>query len=814
MPSVIRSRCRSRLAFLLAALVCIAAGGCSSTKHLSESQALLRRTTVSLGTDPTFGKKSELSEALAGAIVQTPNDYLAGIFPLKLYLYNARYARYQRDTTNYQLRSGIAQPPVIYDSTAQRRAAQNMRGILYGYGLFYGTVQDTVVVDGKKASVTYRINTGPAYAVDSVVLDIPADTIRAIVQRSMDATLFEKGSAFQMTMLDLERRRISEIVRDAGYYKFTPENITFRLDTLNNPPLTASPNILQTALAAIRRRIANEKPSIDIRLSIRAEGDSTTLHRFYIASTTVFPDYLSSRDFADSSLLEMPVGDVRFRYHRYWLREGVMGRKVFLTPGRYFSQSRYDRTVTQLGELGVFQSVRVSLYDDDTARADPDWHPLRCVVLLTPAARYDFNTNFEVSSGSTYAVGSAVSVGLRNRNVGHGANALNLTLSAGVETALPDSSASLGDLFLRSRNLGANAAVEFPKFIAPVSASIFKRALPRTVVSAGANLLARQDFFTLINYTANFSYNWRQSSTRVWDFTPAFATVQRLANQSDSFRKLSAEVPFIANSYRSTFIQGENLTFTFSNSDARGKFGYSYLRLGVEEAGIILSGVRKIVDLASESARFEYEQYGKIDFDARHYFTRRRSTTAVRISGGIGLPYGRSQHLPYIKQYFVGGANSIRGWRVRTLGPGSAIDTAQQTDFIDRTGDIKLEANAEYRFDIAQFFAGAVRVAGATFVDAGNIWLATKEDDLSLRGGEFRFSKLASDIAMSSGVGVRFDFGGFITLRLDIGIPIKVPYDRNRDGAVDGFVFDEIDFGNPAWRTQNLIPQIGIGYPF
>jgi outer membrane protein assembly factor BamA len=273
-------------------------------------------------------------------------------------------------------------------------------------------------------------------------------------------------------------------------------------------------------------------------------------------------------------------------------------------------------------------------------------------------------------------------------------------------------------------------------------------------------------------------------------------------------------VPFIANSYRSTFIEGENLTFTFSNSDARRKFGYSYLRLGAEEAGLLISGVRKAVGVASDSFGLQYEQYCKLDFDGRHYFTRRRATIAIRLSGGIGLPYGRSRHLPYIKQYFVGGANSIRGWRVRTLGPGSAAPpTGDEADFIDRTGDIKLESNAEYRFDIAQFFAGAVKIAGATFVDAGNIWLATSEDS-DLPGGEFRFNKLGSDLAVSSGLGLRFDFGGFITLRLDVGIPLKVPYDRDGDGEVDGWVFDQFNFGYNKWRDNNLIPQIGIGYPF
>jgi outer membrane protein assembly factor BamA len=329
---------------------------------------------------------------------------------------------------------------------------------------------------------------------------------------------------------------------------------------------------------------------------------------------------------------------------------------------------------------------------------------------------------------------------------------------------------------------------------------------PRTILGIGYNLLDRLDYFTLNNIIANYSYSWNQNSTNTWDVTPAFVNILSLPYIADTFKKRLATNEFLANSYRENFIEGENIGFTFSNLNGpNANRGYSYLKANIEEAGALLSGINSITKVG-----FNYSQYVKLDLDARHYFRRPKSTLALRFLSGVGLPYGKSSTLPYVKQYFVGGAYSIRGWRVRQLGPGSYYDTAasRSSNPIDRVGDIRFEANAEYRFNMIQLFSGAIHLNGALFVDVGNIWLARPSTNYP--GGELSLDRLGQDIAVSGGAGVRADIGGLFIVRLDAGIPLKKPYIFDNSG----WVVRRIDLFNGTWRDQNLVLNIAIGYPF
>jgi outer membrane protein assembly factor BamA len=303
----------------------------------------------------------------------------------------------------------------------------------------------------------------------------------------------------------------------------------------------------------------------------------------------------------------------------------------------------------------------------------------------------------------------------------------------------------------------------------------------------------------MVTNNAAFTYTWKESQTKNWAFSPAFINVVHLPSKSPSFQERLDTNQFLANSYKETFIEGENLSFTFSNQVKNGGRNFSYLRLSGEEAGALLTAVG-----GADSGR---SQYVKFDFDGQHQFTFKHSRIATRFAGGVGIPYELSPTLPYIKQYYVGGPYSLRGWRVRTLGPGSSIDSSGSI-YIDRTGDIKLEANGEFRFDIAKLFAGFVKFDGAAFVDAGNIWLANKS--ASYPGGEFDISTLGHQIAADVGMGARFEIATFIVLRIDAAFPVKKPYVPNNNG----WVIDQVDFGNPSWRANNLIVNIALGYPF
>jgi outer membrane protein assembly factor BamA len=337
----------------------------------------------------------------------------------------------------------------------------------------------------------------------------------------------------------------------------------------------------------------------------------------------------------------------------------------------------------------------------------------------------------------------------------------------------------------------------------PFKTKFANRNVPRTIVGVGTSLLDRVNYFTLTNTSANLSYNWKETSTKSWDFSPAFMNIIRLPYVSDSFQRRLDSNDFLKNSYRETFIEGENLSLTYSNQLANRGRSYTYAKIGIEEAGALMGGLDNL-----NITNINYSQYVKLDFDVRRYINRRRSQLAGRFYGGVGLPYGSSTTLPYVKQYFVGGAYSIRGWRIRTLGPGSHYDPADEgsTGFIDRTGDIKLEMNGEYRFDVVQLFSGSIKLKGAVFGDAGNIWLA--QPSIDYPNGEFSFKRFGGDIAVSAGAGARLDVAGFFIFRMDGAIPVKVPY--NSAFQYGGW---RNPFDNPKWLSD-VVLNFAIGYPF
>ena len=746
-------------------------------------------------------------------MAQKPNSRILGM-RVKLFLYNLRYNKYKTDSTNYQLQSRTVEPPVLWDSTAMRRSLQNMNSVLFNQGFFYAKVEDTAILKGKKAEVVYEVTPGKTFRIDELQTDVDDSAVSGIIRSHLDETILKGGTFFSMGLLEEERARLSALVRNAGYYRFSTDNISFQVDTLSQRAQLLTQDPFEVAAATFKQDTTGRdtaSSTLDLKLIVRRGNDSSAYYRYRIGKITVYPDFEDASDYRDSTMLVRQVNDVTFRYNQYYLRESVLYRNIFFDGGQVYSQDDYDRTITRLNDLGVFQSVRIALNEDTTIK---DSRVLNCTVFMYPTKKYDLTNNFEVSSANTYVLGSAFSVGLRDRNVGRSASQLAVTLSAGIELLYDENRGGsfANKFYIRSRNLGLNTSLNIPKFLVPFKLKdVSKTSLPHTVIALGSSLLDRAEYFTLVSTTASFGYNWRENISKTWDLTPAFVTLFQLPRTSPSFQSRLDTNSFLANSYREATIEGESAAFTFSNSEVKKGSDYSYLRLGVEEAGGIVSGVAAIAG-AERGARIreQFAHYLRFDVDGRHFITFPKSTFATRLAIGVGLPYSSNQSLPYIKQYFVGGAYSIRGWRVRTLGPGSYFNAEETrgSNLIDRTGDIRIEGTAEHRFDLIKLFGGSINLAGAAFVDAGNIWLA--RPDSSYPGGEFRFAKLAHDIAASVGTGLRFNIGDFITFRIDVGIPIKKPYSPNPGG----WVFNEIRLGDSGWRRENINFSFAVGYPF
>ncbi len=795
--------------FLLLLAAGVSLQSCNATRYLPEDAYLLRSNKLKLHAPSEVKEKASLNDNLSALIAQKPNKRILGI-PLQLYLYNLRHDRYEQDTSNYQLQSGTVEKPVVFDSSLVNRSVQNMRAYLFNAGFFYGKVNDTVTYKRRKAYVTYQVETGPVYWLDSVSFDTDDPLVRSFILQDSTASLLKKGVVFNMQLLESERDRLTAQMRNLGYYRFSNENISFEIDTfytraaLLRTAHDAENFTADSAAAAGRRTLA-------VRVVVRQGEEPAAYYRYQIGRIRVFPDFRDRNDYRDSTLIRRRIDDVDIRYHDYWLKEDVIYRNIFLDSGSLYSQRSYDQTITQLNELGVFQYVRIAMSEDTTQR---DRHVLNSTIFMNPTLRYDFNTNFEVSSASTYTAGTAVSFGIRNRNLFKTANQLSVTATAGIELIYDE---RLGNNFFRnfytqSRNLGLATSLTVPRFLLPFPyREVAKTSLPRTVFSLGSNILDRANYFTLNNTVASLTYRWRQTPTRFWEITPLFVSVFRLPSISEDFQKRLDTNTFLANSYRNVTIVGENVAFTINTNEPGRGGNYSFVRLAAEEAGGLLYGVSALSGELRNRVLDNAASYVRFDADLRRYLTWGRKVLASRFSVGVGIPYGKNNSLPYAKQYFGGGAYSVRGWRVRTLGPGSyySADTGRTSSYlIDRTGDLRLELSTELRFDLFRLFSGGVKFAGAAFADAGNVWLA--RENPSYPGGEFRFSKLYQDMAVSTGVGLRLNFGDFIILRVDGAVPVKKPY-LQRNG---GWVFNDIHLSDPSWRAENLVLSFAIGYPF
>lgn len=793
----------------LAAFLVILAG-CSPTKHVPDNHYLLRSNKIILNTETAMPNKGELKDILSKLIAQKPNSnslvFIPAKTPFRLLRYNNRY-RKLNDLPDSLLPKSVERP-VILDTLAAQRSAQNMKNFLFNQGYFYATVKHTLKLKKKMAYATYTISAGPNYAINKVIYDVDDVNLLRILYRYESESAIKKDKIFTYSLLDEERSRITAAIRNNGYWKFTQENINFKIDTMDKILFKNVESPFLNAVNYISANKTKKKPTLDIDVVIRLADDTAAFKPYKIGNVNVYPDFNSRGDLVDTNLIKKTVDSVDFRYHSPYVHPKVLFEHIYINPGASYSEAAFDKTYVKLNELGIFQYIRLETREDRKNRGMLDVN-----IFLNRAKKYDFSTLYELSSGSTYALGHSVGLNFRNRNFMKGANLLTIGVNGGMEFSYNE---TIGNNFFDHFNkltvyYGIRASLDFPKFVAPIAASLFDNSnLPHTIIGGGQNVIDRVNYFRLVNTSANFSYSWHQTQTKVWALAPAFINIIRLPVVTDSFRKALAENDYLKNSYKENFIEGESITFTYDNNARKHGYNYSYIKLGFEEAGGALGVVNQLGVALNDLYKIKYAQYGKLDFDARYYRTLPHSVFAFRFYGGVGAPYGQSSTLPYIKQYFAGGPYSLRGWRIRTLGPGSYLDTSKtaRVNQIDRTGDIKLELNSEYRFPITPMFAGAVKMNGAVFTDIGNIWLARKDD--SYPGGELDLASFGQDLAADLGIGSRFDIASFLTLRVDVAIPVKKPYVH----ANSGWVFKDIDFANSTWRSNNVVFNISIGYPF
>lgn len=800
----------------LAGLLLFLLSSCGTTRNLKQDEYILRKNVVKLKTSQTYADKSALRDGLKSVIEQQNNTYLFGALPMKAWLYNLRYKAYERDSTNFQVRSRIVEKPVVFKAATIPGSVKKMQSLLSNQGYFNAKLQTSTDTSGKKISVVYHVDAKDEFLLDTVRYDVDSSTLQAIMQPIWeDKTLLKSSLPYSNSLLATERSQMVLLAKENGFFKFNTDNIQFELDTASQKVLRNKKSLVENAANVFAGKVKNTRPTVSVRAIVKETEDYDAFDQFVFRNIYVYPEYKDNEAFYNTFKYEDTSKGLiyRFKNQQPIVRKSVVKSKIFLKKGALYKQSDYNNTLLQLNDLSIFNYGRIFI-TEDTAFNESGQHYLDAHIVLNPGKTYDFNTNFELSGGDLYLAGSALNASVTNKNLFKGANQLSISGTYGFElnqTKNPD----LGyfqRFYLMTQNLGLNTKLIFPTFLSPFKLNTNKVSIPKTVFSLGGNYLDRTNYFRIQTINSSFGYVWKRNNWSTWQVNPLFFNSLRLTNVSDSFRVRLNEIQAIRNSYQENFILGENIEFIY-NSEGRRIGHHTFLRLGLEEAGLILRGGNRLLEGArGKGFSFNYANYIRLDFDIRQYITRTNRSLVFRMHGGVGVPYGESKTLPYIKQYFVGGAYSIRGWGPRLLGPGSYYNPALQNSndrlFIDQSGDIKLEWNAEYRFRMIQLFAGAIGLHGALFADAGNIWLAHKDENLP--GAEFAFNKLWQDIALSTGAGLRADIGGFLILRADWAFALKKPYILDNSG----WVVDQVDFGSKKWRSENINLNIGIGLPF
>lgn len=784
-------------------LACFYLTSCKYTKHLSQNQTLLRENSVVLKTDKPQKYKGEKESIILSLVSPKANTRLFDLSFLpkyKLWRYNNRYQYYERNPTDSKILKHKVEKPSLLDTSLVIRSQNYIKQYMDNMGYFYATVDYTIrPIREKLADVVYTVHAGKNYVIRNVTTHSKSQAIREIIEANAAETLLIPGDPYTKINCGLERERLYKIIRDQGFFDFKSDNISFTIDTSDKAKLIG---LLDDPFSHLDTKpTISDHKTIDVNLHVGQSRDSTFDQLYTIKRVKVIlnaPDNEQNRSQPET---HNELDHIHFYYKTLPVNRKVVARNIFIHEGDLYSTHNYELTINRLNQLGIFQLVNIH-YDkirDSTGQ-------LECVITLNSSPKMDLVGLLDIStSDDDYLLGTGVGITFRNKNLAHGANLLSIRTSYSTEFRNDPFLTGEKKFYQSGNNVNVSTQLTFPKFIVPFNQNVFnKKNMPYTILGINYSLIQRVQNYTILNLSGNFGYTWQETIKKSWKVNPIFLTVTKVPDKylSADFIKRRESNSYLKNTFSNSVIQGENMLFEYRSRPSNQFANFSSVKIGLEESGSLLTLINSVyMPLARDTIK-NIAHYVKADVDARRYVNRRKSQWVNRFMLGVGVPIGKSRTLPYIKQFSAGGAFSNRGWQSRRLGPGHSADTAFASGFaiLDKTGDIKLEANTEYRFNLLKLFSGAINLKGAFFIDAGNIWLMNK--DSTVKGGEFSFRYLWQDIGMSAGTGLRLDFSFFV-FRVDIGYPFKQPSLLQNNG----FAFDRLRWNSGLWN-------LAFGYPF
>ena len=754
-------------------IVCLFMAACSNTRHLPPNDKLYTGARVVVTGTSTVREKKVLQEDLDGLTRPKPNSKFLGI-PIKLSIYNL-FRNKKEGSFFGRIRDKNGEPPVLLSQLDLERNIRVLQNHMENKGYFQAKVTGDTVVRRRRAHADYKAVAGAQYKINEV--HFPEDSISILftnILKSSYETLLIPGKPFDLDVIKAERLRIDAYLKEKGFYFFSPEFILVKTDT------TLGNHMVNMYITI--------KPDIPI--------ESRDVYR--IKDVNVYSEYSLNMLSIDSAKSQGQF------YNGYYIvdRKKKYNPSLFTQTMKFKSGDIYNRTdhnftLSRLINLDLFKFVKNRFEINTTT----DSAYLDVFYYLTPLPKKSLRAELTTITRSNNLNGSLISVNWKNRNLFKGGEHLSLTAYTGTDI-------QVGGVFKGSNSIryGAEMNFAFPRVLVPFGDVGIKGGyLPRTNIQLGYDMLSRVKYYTLNSFRTSFGYLWKESIQKQHELYPVSVNYVHPTNVTDEYNILIGQDTLLARAIQRQFILGSTYQYNYNQLATGNQPNTAYYFNGLIDLSGNIAGLFSGADVKNGKEvtirNVPFAQYIKFEADARHYKKfGLYSTWANRVILGVGIPYGNSVQLPFIKQFFIGGNNSLRGFRSRSVGPGTYRYTGSNNFLPDETGDIKLEINSEFRFRLSG------PLYGAFFFDAGNIWLMNDSTYTHKPGGEFT-RKFLSQLAVDAGVGIRFDITLFI-VRLDIGVPLRKPWEQNP------WVMNQIHFSQRQWRRENIIYNLGIGYPF
>jgi outer membrane protein insertion porin family len=769
---------KNGIIFPVTMLLLVLLASCSVKKHLRDGDYLYDGATIKINQDTIKVDKSKLLVVELKSMVRpSPNKKILGRRQ-KLWYYYAAGETTKEKGLKHWLKYKLGEPPVLMQDVYQVKTATVLENNLENNGFFFAKVKGDTSLNPKKkiGKASYIATPGYRYTLKNIYYPTDSTRVGRLVKESESESLFKKGTPYNFETLKRERLRIDEYLKQRGYYFFDEDYLLMRADTT----------------------IGNHE--INLFVTVKRETPRNALIPWSINKVFVYPDYESSSDSinVDSSYL---VDKFYLVNPKNNFKPNVFERVISFEPNEIYNREDHNKTLSRLVNLGAFKFVRNRFdelpFPSDTGKLDAFYY-------LAASKRRNLRLETTGKTSSASMAGLELNLNWRNRNLFRGAEQLNLKVYGGFDIQFGGENKGYNIY-----SFGAEGSISWPRMV-PINFTAKDGSfVPFTRLSISNEWQRRQKLYTVNTLKAAYSWAWRPSLRTEHFLTPFQATFVDNKNVSQEYLDQIKQDSSLARIIEEQLIVGPEYTyiynFTVNPKKPNGWYYKANLGLSNTILGLVQGADAKNNDVKT-LLNVEYNQFIKTEQELRYYRKLSPRSTNLqwvnRLNIGIGIPYGNSLQLPYIKQFYTGGSNSLRAFRARSVGPGGYSPNVTPDGFVpDLVGDIKLEMNSEFRTKLAGMLHGAI------FIDAGNIWLFN-ENALIPDGA---FSKnFMKEMAVGAGVGLRFDVAGIFMIRLDTAIPLRKP--SLPEG--ERWVIKDIEIWRGGWKKENIILNLAVGLPF